>query len=279
MTRRKAIFGICMLCALAFSAFSAQGASAATLGTTVFTCKEPVAGDVAVGTPFNKAHCKDSDTDPLGKFRHVEVPANTTTEITGTTVDTENNPTPSKLKSTISGIETEIQSKLAHILPEVGGVKSWITNATEPNGEHYFHGELWVQYTEVEVTKPAGKGCKVKGGSITTNKLKFSSKGQKAGEMMFAKFEPAAGTVFAEFEVEGCSIGALNGKYEVKGSVRGEPDGSTINFSHQTVTEEGTLTLRGQKAGFDSSTTVKSTDIAKGDAVDTALSVTTVETP
>lgn len=281
MTGRKAIVGLCMLCALVLSAFAAQSASAATLGTTVFTCKEPTGTDVPVGPAFKvNSHCKETDKETGGKFRHVEVPENTTTEITGTTVNTAGESTPSILKSVQSGIEEELQSKLAHILPEVGGVKSWITNAKDPvTGEHYVHGELWVQFTEVSVAKPAEKGCKVKGGEVTTKKLKFTSKGQKAGEMMFIKFEPVEGTLFAEFTVEGCSIGALNGNYEVKGSVRGEPDGATLNFSHPTVTTENTLSLRGQKAGFESSTTVKATDIAKGDAVDTALSVTTVETP
>lgn len=278
MTGRRAIVGLCMLCALAFSAFAVQSASAATKGLTLFTCKEPGVGETGVGTPFNKAHCKDADTDVNGKFRHVEVPQDTTTQITGTTVDTEGKPTTSRLKATLSGVETELVSHLAHLHPEVGTApEPWITNAKDPTtGEHYFHGETNVLYTEVTVDKPVEKGCKVKGGQITTKRLKFSSKGLTEETV---KFEPAEGTVFAEFEVESCTVAALNGKYTVTGSVKGVVDGATLNFTHATTTAQNTLFVRGAKAGFDSSVTVKGTDKAKGDVTDTPLSATTVETP
>ncbi len=269
MTGRRAIVGLCMLCALVFSAFAAQSASATT---TLFTCKKSPAKPT--GEKFSGAHCKKSDTSPTGEWRHEEVPVNTTTEITGTTEDTSGNLTPSQLHSVVSGVEVELESASAHILPELGGVKSWIENRISGK-EHYYFGEAWVRYTGVKVLKPAGKGCKVVGEEVTTNKLKFTSEGQ--GEN--TKFEPAAGTVFAEFTVEGCTIAALNGKYEVKGSVRGQPDGATINFSRTTTTAEKTLTLRGQVAGLASSVTVKGTDIKAGDAVDTPLSTTVVSTP
>jgi hypothetical protein len=264
-----------MLCALAFSAFAAQGASAATEGLTLFTCKKNATNPT--GERFKGEHCRDVDTSVTGEWTHEAIAENTTTEITGTSEV-------SKLKSTISGIETELQSPVSHILPEVEVKpevieKSWVTNAKDPvTGEHYFHGEAWVEYTEVVVEKPAGKGCKVKGGAIRTNKLKFSSKGLKEHTVLF---EPLAGPtgVFAEFTVEGCSISALNGIYEVKGTVEGTVDGATLNFTHPTTTAQGKLTLRGQKAGFESSATVKGTDKAAGDKTDTPLSATTVPTP
>ncbi len=278
MRSRSGTVGVCVLCALVFGAFAAQGAKAATNGTTVFTCKEPVAGDTAVGTPFNKSHCRDEDTDATGKFRHVQVPENTTTEITGTTEDTAGNPTSTTLHATILGVEVEITSPLAHILYEnAAKEKSWLTNAKDPtSGEHYVHGEATITYTEPVVKKPEGKGCKVKGVDITTNKLKFTSKGQVNHTI---KFEPAAGTVLTTFELEGCSIVGLNGKYEAKGSVAGEADGATLIFDREKTTAQGTLTLRAQIAGLSSSITIKGTDKAKGDVTDTALSFTTVETP
>lgn len=279
MTGRKAIIGLCMLSALAFSAFAVQSASAATKGTTVFTCKKKA---VKGGAGFSKAHCKTADAVASeAEYEHVAVAENTTTEVTGTTEDTEGKPTVSKLKSVQAGVEEELQSGLAHILPEFEvspGVfqKSWVTNTKDATtGEHYFAGEAWVRYTEVTVTKPAGKGCVVNTGQVTTNKLKFTTKGQ--GD--FVKFEPTAGEVFAEFTIEGCTVAALNGLYQAKGSVKSKADGATLTLTHAEVTEQGTLILRGQKAGFESTTTVKATDKAAGDVVDTPLSQTTVETP
>jgi hypothetical protein len=270
MTGRKAIAGLCLLCALAFSALAAQNANAATKGTTLFTCKK-----TGPGGGFTNAHCKASDAGS-GEYSHVAIAENTTTEITGTTEDTEGSPTVSKLKSIQAGVEEELQSKLAHILPEVAGEKAWVTNAKDPTtGEHYFHGEAWVQFTEVTVTKPAGKGCVVKGGQVTTKKIKFTSKGQ--GDEL--KFEPTAGEAFAEFEIEGCTVAALNGKYEFKGSVRAQRDGATVTLTHANTTAQGTLTIRGQKVGVESTATVKATDKAAGDTEDTPLSATTVETP
>ncbi len=280
MTGRRAIVGLCMLCALAFSAFAAQSASAVTKGTQVFTCKEPVPGDITIGPAFTtNSHCKESDKNAAGKFRHVEVPEKTTTEITGTTEDTAGEPTSTSLHSVVSGVEVEITSPLAHVLYEnAAKEKSWVTNLKDAaTGTDHLHGEATVTYTAPVIKKPAGKGCKVKGEDITTNRLKFTSLGQ--GDAI--RFDPvaAAGGVFASFEVEGCSIVALNGKYDVKGFISGTPDGATLNFTSTATTAQGTLTLRGQKAGFESSVTLKGTDKAKGDVTDTALSVTTVETP
>lgn len=239
----------------------------------MFTCKKTGAGD------FTRAHCAAADAGS-GEYSHVSVAEGTTTEITGTSEDTEGKPTVSKLKSTQSGVNEELQSPLAHILAENAGEKSWLTNAKDPTtGEHYVHGEAWVQYTEVKVTAPAEKGCKVKTGQVTTKKLKFTSKGQ--GDNIL--FEPVTGTVFAEFEVESCTgsaaIEALNGLYKVEGSLKAQPDGATLITTHTAVTTQGTLKLRGQKAGLEGSVTVKATDKAAGDEVDTPLSVTTVETP
>ncbi len=278
MTGHRTIVGLCMLCALALSAIAAQGASAATNGTTVFTCKEPGPGDITIGTAFTtNSHCKDTDTNAAEKFRHVEVPEKTKTEITGTTENTAGEPTSSSLHSVISGVEIEFTFPLGHILYEnAAKEKSWLTNAKDPTtGEHYVHGEATLTFTEPFIKKPAGKGCKVKGADLTFNKVKFTSKGQ--GDAI--KFEPAIGTVFTTFEIEGCSIAALNGVYEIKGSIIGEPDGATLNFDRTKTTAQKTFTLRGQACGLSSSLTIKGTDKAKGDVTDTALSVTTVETP
>ncbi len=277
MIGRKAAVGLCMLCALALSAFAAQGASAASNGTTLFTCKVPSGGDVSVGQKFNKGHCKDkatdNDTDANGTFRHVAFNQDVTTEITGTSENTAGVCEGSILRSTQAGVEEELSSKCSHILPEVGGVKSWVTNKVDATtGEHYYEGVAFLDYTEVKVAKPAEKGCKVKNETVIAH-LKFTTLGQGAN----IKFSPATGEKFAEFEIEGCSIAALNGKYEVKGSLLVEPNGATITTTEAAVTAQGTLKLRGQVAGLEGGMTVKGK--APGDVADTALSPTTVSTP
>jgi hypothetical protein len=250
MTGRRAIVGLCMLCALLVSAVAAQGAIAAT-GTTAFTCKKPEGTDKPVGEKFSKEHCKEADTSPTGEYRHVEIPNDKTTELTGSNEETSGTTRPTKLHSVISGIEVELES------PTVTGT-GWMTNAFDAVAEeHYAHGEGTIEYKEVVVKKPAGKGCKVKTGVVKTNKLKATTKGAAMG----LKFEPAEGGVFATFEVEGCgeseALKALNGVYEVKGSVIGTPDGATTVFERNPTTAQTTLKLRGQNAGIDGSLTLK----------------------
>jgi len=286
MSGRRAIIGLCMLCALAVSAIAAQGASAAPAGTTLFTCVNKGAGG-----GFTREHCAKGDVGS-GNFWHVAIAENTTTEITGTTINTAGEPITSKLESVQSGVVEELQGKLGHILAEHESEteppkieKSWVINAVDPETkEHYYHGENWLRFTEVEVTKPAGKGCKVKNGEVTTRKLKFTSKGQ-GDELLFkpAK-EPTPvepNPPFATFVVEGCSIGALNHEYTVTGEVKAETDGATVKTTLAGTKAQGTLKVSGQVAGFQSEFTVRGTDKAAGDkeGEDKPLSPTTVETP
>jgi hypothetical protein len=278
MNIHRAILGLCMLCALVFSAFAAQSANAETKGTTVFTCK-----NTGPGGGFTKAHCAPADAG-AGEFSHLAVAENTTAEITGTSVDTEGKPVVSKLKSVQSGVTEEMQSPLAHLLPEVevepGKIeKSWVTNKKDPvTGEHYIEGVGWVDYTEVAVTQPAGKGCRVKNDTIITNKMRFTTKGLKT-EKDEVHIEPASGTVFTEFVIEGCSVGALNHAYRLEGSLNVELIGATLKTTHANITAQGKLTMSGQKTGLEAEVTVKATDKAAGDVTDTPLSATTVPTP
>ncbi|HEV7562223.1 MAG TPA: hypothetical protein VGO24_01860 [Solirubrobacterales bacterium] len=268
MTGRRAIISLCALCALAFCAAAAQTAAGATLGTTAFTCKK-------LGKPqdFTKAHCKGADLSPgNGEYGHVAIPENTTTEVYATNAATGANTETSvltTLHSVQAGITFEIQAKSIH-------GEGWLTNAKDPvTGEHYVHGEIVLNDTEAEVVKPAGKGCKIKGGKIVSEKLKATTKGQG----MALKVEPAAGALISKFEVEGCSIAALNGAYELKGSAKCKWDGATCYFNPADTTTEGTLTLRGQKAGVENVLTITGKDAPKGDTEYTPISVTTVETP
>ncbi len=262
MTGRRAIVGLCMLCALVFSAFAAQSAAAATNGTTAFTCAKASEIPGKVGTKgFKDAECKIATENKTGElsnvqFEHIEFA--TATKITGKGGLT-------KLHSVISGVEVELQSTS---LTGTGTMENMLKAAEPLKGEHTANGTGIIKYAGVTVTKPAGKGCVVTGGAVETKELKATTSEQAMG----LKFEPASGTLFAEFNVTGCTIAALNGKYEVKGSVVGEPVGTGTVTTAAGTTAQGTLTLRGQKAGIDGTLNIL------GES-GTPLAATTVETP
>lgn len=254
MTGRRAILGLCVLCTFALSAVAAQNASAVT-GTTLFTCNA-VAEGAETTKGFKDAHC----TEPVGngttggkqvKFEHVESAQDTTTELKGTTINTAGASTPTTLKATISGINVEIRAELSHL------IEGSVTNKKDATtGEHYFEGSAKTKDTNTIVISPAGKGCVIKGGEIETNKLKLTTLGQG----MTIKVEPAAGAVLSEFTIEGCSIAALNGVYKLEGSYKCVPNGATETCSETEITAQGTLKLRGQKAGIDSVYTTEAKD-------------------
>jgi hypothetical protein len=237
-----------MLCALAISATAAQSASA--LGTTTVTCKIPVTGDTFEGdTVFAREHCTEED-EGSGKFRHVVFEKHTPTTFTATN-DTTAIRSPWVVHSVQAGIAEELEAT------EVNG-EGTLENLEE-GGEIYTQAAGTLTFSGVSVIKPAGKGCKVKGGEIKTKELTATTKGQG----MAMKFAPASGEVFASFEIEGCSVGALNGVYEVKGSVTSSSiNGATTKFEPGPTTELGTLKVRGQKAGVSGTLTEKGRDPA-----------------
>lgn len=262
MTGHRSVAGLCLLCALFLSALAAQSASAATNGTTAFTCKNE-----GPGHAFSKAHCTAADAVG-GEYEHVAIPEGTTTQVVGTAGTTEGGKEVTKLKSVFAGVSLEIQAKGLDL-------EGTLTNSKAESGEHFVHGEGKVIYTEATVTAPAKPGCKVKGEKVETKQVSSTSAGQ--GDAL--KFTPTSGETFTEFELEGCFPTALNGVYKVTGSVKGVPDGATIKFGHTETTTQGTLSLRGQKAGVEGSITMNGRTPFSEETVYTPLSVTTVETP
>ncbi len=262
MTGHRAKVGLCLLCALAFCAFAAQSAYAATNGTTAFTCKKE-----GPEHAFAKAHCTAADAVG-GEYEHVSIPENTTTDVVGTASTTEGGKEVTKLKSVIAGVTLELQAKGLDL-------EGTLTNHKAESGEHYIHGEGKIIYTEVSLTAPAKGGCKLKGEKVETKQVTATSAGQ--GDTI--SFTPASGEVFTEFEIEGCTLMGLNGVYKVTGSVKGSPDGATIKFTHADTTKQGTLVLRGQKAGIEGSVTLNGRDPVLEETTFTPLSATTIETP
>ncbi len=172
------------------------------------------------------------------------------------------------LHSVVSGIEVELKSTE---LEGSGSMESMLAGT----GEHTSNGTGTIEYKSVTVLKPPGKGCAVKTGKVTTETLKATTAGQGMG----LKFEPNGATPFAKFEVEGCgpteALKALNGVYEVTGSVVGEPTEGTNEtvFTRLGTTNQGTLKLRGQKAGING--VLKLRTAGGGEAIKSS----TVETP
>ena len=210
MIGRKSILGLCMLCALAIAGLAAQSASA----QKAYTCAET--GTQVGANKFSDSHCK-TPNGTTGPWRHVAFTGKT--NITGSGEVT-------KLKSVQSGVTLELQSTELTGSGEMENKEEGATTWAEGTGT--------ITYKNVTVTLPAGKGCKVVGGSVTTNKLAATTKGLTNQ----LKFTPATGETFAEFTVEGCSIGALNHLYTAKGSVIGNTEGATTVTTHNGTSRD-----------------------------------------
>ncbi|HEX6666693.1 MAG TPA: hypothetical protein VF081_08875 [Solirubrobacterales bacterium] len=261
MNGRRTVVGFCMLCALLVSAFAAQSASAIT-GTTAFTCSKEAAIKDRVGE-----HCLNIEGSK--EYGHVAIAENTTTEVTATNEKTEANTTKARLftlRITIGGVPLAIHAT------GVSG-SGWMTNAVNPaTKEHYAHGEGTVTFTGVTITEPAGRGCKVythkedgsgnpgeegAEGIVHTRLLKATTEGQ--GDNV--KFTAADNGNFVNFWIT-CEVPlpAIEGTWSCSGSVKGQPNGATIEFTHATVTAENTLKCRGAKAGIDGASTLSGKD-------------------
>jgi hypothetical protein len=274
MTGYRTIVGLCMLCALAFSAIAAQGTAAVTKGTTAFTCKEG-------GSGFSTAHCAPGQTGTA--FGHVAVAENTNTSTKVTNVNTNSETSgaePAILKQTIAGVPLELKST------EVTS-EGTMENKKDPiTGEHFVEAKGTTMYKGVTVAAPAGKGCEVFTDTAEKTKgaagvIDASIKATTTGQGDFGKLEPAsAGAAFATFWIE-CTtkVPALEGTWEITGSVKCPTNGATAVCKHTETTEQNTLKGKGSKAGIELKTTFTSKDPNLVNDSYRPLSVTTVETP
>ncbi|HEX5609720.1 MAG TPA: hypothetical protein VFX45_06490 [Solirubrobacterales bacterium] len=273
MNGRRATIGLCMLCALLASAFAAQGASAA--GTTAFTC-------VQGAGVLRGEHCLTTgNASPI--YGHVPVPENLTTEVTVTNAKTAQETTthtPARLRLTVGGIPLELSATGIH-------GAGWMENKKSPTLEHYVHGQGTLTFTEAKVTQPAGNGCKV-----TTHKEDGSGFEEGENEVVhsreltattegqghFLKVEAADKGNIANFFVT-CEvkIPAIEGTWSCNGSVRGVPNGATVNFTHAETTAQNTLKCKGFKAGLQASVTLSGRNKGSTDPF-TPLAPTTTST-
>jgi len=146
MIGRRATIGFSLLCALVFCAFAAQSASAVPAkNTTAFTCVEN--GGVK---DFEDPHCDKKGEVGGGKFGHVPIPLNQTTEITVTNAKTKNmtkESSPTVFKFQFAGQVVEISCKTVH------GVGT-LHNVEPVAKEHKVTGTLTIKVNGCEVKKP-----------------------------------------------------------------------------------------------------------------------------
>ncbi|HVQ58658.1 MAG TPA: hypothetical protein VMS60_07095 [Solirubrobacterales bacterium] len=275
MTGGRAIIGVCAFCALFVSALTAQGA-AATSGTTAVTCKE----EATAVFKYSDKHCKqESSGGNTGKFNHVAIAEETTTELTAT-----DSGEGTSLKATIGGVATTLTSAG---LTGTGSMENLLTGADE----HYIHSTGTIVFSGVTVTPftkcfvyndVAGvKGAKEK---VETEPLTATT--EKQGD--FVKVAPEVGEVLARLWIldsnkktaaEGgeCAIGAT---YTVTGSIKGSPNGATTLSTHTETTQQNTLKIvtggSGMKAGIEGPLTLEGRTKGGGGAY-APLSQTTIE--
>jgi hypothetical protein len=233
MIRRTTIISLAALCAVALSALAASGASA---GTTEFTC---VAGGEPSLGKFSDADC--STPSPGGEFGHVKVTEQTTTKF----VSLANPVLTGKLfgatiELTATGMEC-VECRAEN--KEVGGVMEF----TGSGGKVKFTG----------VTAVGLPACNVNGGSITTEKGKFTTTVSTEGTI-----EPETGTTLAVFNITGTGCTIAGNNIKVTGKVPGTHSGArvTVNITKAS----GFLSLEGEKASVKGEGTVSAGQTPSG---------------
>jgi hypothetical protein len=226
LSRHKSILGALVLCGISLCAVAA---SASASGSTAYTCKE------AVGTPqYADSTCETESA--TGKFATIEIPFETTTEVTGEAVGS------STLTGTIALTKVNIVCTSA---PSSGDVKNILTS-----GEMQAHGTgTVIDYSGCSAgpaAKPgvcevedliSGKGTK---GTILTNPL--TSVTSSSGTEHFVTFSPqTVGDPFAKFKLlqktTECPAALVGVTVTVTGSARGVIPAA----KHSHITFSGTV--------------------------------------
>jgi hypothetical protein len=152
--RKAAVIGLALLSALLVCAFAAQGASAAAgVNTTAYTC---VSSGGETNKDFSDAHCDNTVTPGTGKFEHLKIGLNTTTELEVTNEKTAENTT----KSTIATLKGTLAGAAFHLDCEVVSGTGTIHNVEPEKNVHKVTGEGVTEFSKCKVTKPTEK-CKV----------------------------------------------------------------------------------------------------------------------
>jgi hypothetical protein len=232
MIGRRSVIGVVMALALAFAAFGVANASAEQ---KAWACVASEEGE------YTDAHCtKTAPGKLLYKLELVTVSGDAISATNAKTASETTASTPSQLSGTLAGVATELECT------GVSGTGSLTNAASSVTGT----GKL--TYTGCVVLKPAGKGCKVTGGTVKTEELKATTVGQAANKL---KFE-MVGTKFANVEIKECSTTALNNTFPVTGSLIANTNGATTTTAKAEIETQNTLKFGGNKAGLGGAITI-----------------------
>jgi hypothetical protein len=222
--------------------------------TTAFTCVE---GGGA--KDFEDPHCDKSVAAGEGKFGHVPIALNQTTEITVSNAKTKNKTmegSPTIFKFTFAGVATEVSCKTVHGLGTMHNVEPVL-------GEHKVTGTLTIKANECKVLAP--EKCKVK--EPIEYKTEFEGVEELGPEKNThgIEFKPHKEGPLALIEIN--FVGAecvLKGKVApIQGTMiaTGAPNpkekysGATLNFSNEMTKE--TLKVDGIPAEHSGSLTLR----------------------
>jgi hypothetical protein len=233
--RRPGIRAALLILVLGVLAGNAVAADSASADTTAVTCE---AGIVMGG--FSDSHCVNEVA--FGNFFHKSFTSNTSSPITVV-----NAGMAATVKANVNGLEVSVKCETA----SGSGILNTVNNPPAMYSEGYE-----VKITFSNCTVESTTSCEVKGGTVTTKPLVFTTKGQG----MAVKVEPETGEVLAEITIENCptQISGLNGTWPLKGSVVMTTHGATLTSEHNATTGQGTLLWFGMhKAGLTSSLTLK----------------------
>jgi hypothetical protein len=151
------------------------------------------------------------------------------------------------IKANVSGLEVAVECTTA------AGTGILNTVGAAPMYSEGYEVKITFSGCTVESTT----GCTVSGGgTITTEPLVFTTKGQEMG----VKLSLESGSVLANITIDNCPapITGLNGTWPLKGSVVLTPHGATLASEHTPTTIQGTLMWFGtHKAGLTSNLTLK----------------------
>lgn len=228
MSKRKSILGILIASAMCICAVGAFGVSSAS-ALTMHECTE------ASGTTGSYTTSECSVTSETGKFHWVPIVGKQTLTPTATTNFT--------LGAVVGGVKFKI------VCTALGGTAT--AENTEAAGEMKIVGTGVAEYSGCSVSEPAGKSC------VVANPIKTVELSSTTKEMKFT-YTPKSGEKFTTIVVSGCTVTALNGEKEVKGTAVAEVEepgtgtemgtaGTTQKF---TETSGSTLTFGGQAATF-----------------------------
>ena len=222
MSRRMTVIGLTTLCTLAASAISTSGAFA---GATEFACVEG-------GTTQTNEDCERGST---GFYGHESFSG-----LTFTQTDKLTNPV---FTGKLFGATVELSATGVECV-ECTGENKEVGGVMEVTGG----GKL--KFTGVTVV--GAPACTVVGsatGTVTTKTLKFTTT-----SIAGATYEPATGTLLAEFNITGGSCTVAGAGIKVTGKAFGARNGAKLTVNVTKASEE--LKLEGEKASLTSTDTV-----------------------